>query len=284
MKSIDVVILCYNAEKHLSDCVRSVHSQAVDGLRVIIIDNASTDGSVEVARRLAAGDSRIEVVCHSRNLGQHASFNEGVDLARGDYFMILCADDLLAQGSLRRATEALESNPDAAFALGADLKWFNGEPFAEPRQPGGWRVTDGTRFIGDCCRHSGFSLALAFVLVRTSAQKAAGHYRTSLPYTDDLEMALRLAGLGSVIEFEGALGIRREHPAQQSVTDFAGERTQLKQLKERMAAFDSFFGLEGRDVREAAHLHGTARLRIAEVAIRSAARSFFEGSLVRRQQ
>ncbi|WP_394886162.1 hypothetical protein ACG873_00835 (plasmid) [Mesorhizobium sp. AaZ16] len=87
-------------------------------------------------------------------------------------------------------------------------------------------------------------------------------------------MALRLARLGSVVEFEGALGIRREHPAQLSVVSFAGERTQIK---ERMAAFDSFFGLEGRDVPQAARLHGIARLRIAEVAIRLAARRFLQG-------
>lgn len=274
MPRIDVVIPCYNAGPYLSQCVRSALSQDVDDLRVVIIDNASTDDSVEVARSLAADDSRIEVVCHTNNLGPQASFNEGVDLARGDYLMILCADDLLTKGSLRRATEVLEGNPDAVFALGTDLKLVDGDEFVEPGEADGWRVTEGTRFIEDCCRHSGFSLALGAVLVRTSAQRKAGHYRAWLPYTDDLEMALRLARLGPVVEFDGALGVRREHPRQLSVVSFSGERTQIK---ERMAAFDSFFGLEGRDVPHASRLHGIARRRIAEVAIRFAARRFLEG-------
>jgi hypothetical protein len=135
-------------------------------------------------------------------------------------------------------------------------------------------VTDGLRFIEDCSRHSGFSLALGAVLVRTSAQKAAGHYRAFLPYTDDLEMALRLARLGSVVEFEGALGIRREHSAQMSVASFLGMRTRLI---ERMAAFDSFFACEGRDVPQAARQRQIARRRIAEVAIRSSARHLLGG-------
>src|SRR4051794_15159199 len=54
MASIDVVIPCYQYGRYLRDCVRSVLDQDVEQLRVLIIDNASTDGSAEIARQLAA--------------------------------------------------------------------------------------------------------------------------------------------------------------------------------------------------------------------------------------
>lgn len=274
MSSINVVIPCYNAGRFLAQCVHSVLSQDFDDLRIVVIDNASTDDSVEVARRLAAEDSRIEVVCHARNLGPVASYNEGVDLARGDYFMLLCADDLLTDGSLRRAVEVLDSNPSAVLTIGPKLDMVEGENFVEPSQSDRWRVTEGARFIDDCCRHLGNSIALGAVLVRMAAQKTAGHYRASLPHANDLELVLRLAQLGSVVEFEGALGINRVHPAQITAVQFSDKLTQLKQ---RQAVFDSFFSREGAAMPGASRLHRIALHKIADVAYWQAVLNLLRG-------
>jgi glycosyltransferase involved in cell wall biosynthesis len=70
--SVDVVVPSYQYGRYLRDCVRSVLTQDVSDLRVLIIDNASTDDSVEVARRLAAEDDRVEVVARPRNLAWRA--------------------------------------------------------------------------------------------------------------------------------------------------------------------------------------------------------------------
>src|SRR4051794_15273165 len=98
MPMIDVVIPNYCYGRYLPACVESVVSQGIDDIRILIVDNASTDDSVEVARALAARDARITVVARERNLGHHASYNEGVDWAEADYFLLLCADDLLVKG------------------------------------------------------------------------------------------------------------------------------------------------------------------------------------------
>ena len=274
MPCVDVVIPCYNAGRYLAQSIRSALSQKIDDLRIIIIDNDSTDDSLEVAGRFAAEDSRIEIVRHDRNLGPVASFNEGIDLARGDYFIILCADDLLADGSLRRAIVALESNPKAVFAIGSELSMVDGEDFVEQSQPDRWRVREGAGFIEDCCHHLGLSLALGAMVVRTAAQKAVGHYRASLPHADDLEIALRLARLGCVVEFEGALGIRRLHPGQMTVVYFSDK---LIQLKEREAVFNSFFTREGAAMRESNRLHRIAIHRIGDAAYWSAISHLFRG-------
>src|SRR5262245_3553031 len=103
MSSVDVVIPCYQYGRFLRECVSSVLTQGVSHIRVLIIDNASTDGSAEIARQLAAEDSRIEVAAHSHNVGPTASYNEGIDWASAEYFVLLDADDLLAPGCLARA-------------------------------------------------------------------------------------------------------------------------------------------------------------------------------------
>ena len=73
-----------------------------------------------MAEALAAKHPEIALVCHEKNQGPHASFNEGIDLARADYMMILCSDDLLSAGALSRAVGALEANPTAVLAFGPE--------------------------------------------------------------------------------------------------------------------------------------------------------------------
>ena len=88
MPSIDVVIPNYQYGRYLPGCVASILAQGIPDTRILIIDNASTDNSVEVAQEIARQDARVELVVRSTNLGPHASFNEGLDWARARYFMM----------------------------------------------------------------------------------------------------------------------------------------------------------------------------------------------------
>jgi glycosyltransferase involved in cell wall biosynthesis len=114
--SIDVVIPAYQYGHFLRECTTSALDQNVEGLRVLIIDNASTDNTLEIAQQLRADDDRVEIICHRRNLGPNTSYNEGVDWAKSDYFLLLDADDFLVDGALNRATSFMEKHPVVAFA------------------------------------------------------------------------------------------------------------------------------------------------------------------------
>ena len=68
MPQIDVLVPSYQYGRFLPECINSIRSQDVD-LRILILDNASTDDSVEIARQLASEDARIEVRTRETNLG-----------------------------------------------------------------------------------------------------------------------------------------------------------------------------------------------------------------------
>jgi glycosyltransferase involved in cell wall biosynthesis len=85
--SVGVAIPRYQYGRFLRDCVASALTQGIRDLRVLIVGNASTDDSVEVAQQLVAEDRRVEVVVRRRNLGHHASFNEAIDWASSKYFV-----------------------------------------------------------------------------------------------------------------------------------------------------------------------------------------------------
>lgn len=100
--SIDIVVPCYQYARFLRDCVTSVLTQDIQNLRVLVIDDASNDNSAEIAAQLASEDPRVEVSIHRSNRGHIATYNEGIDWASSDYFLLLSADDLLAPGSSAR--------------------------------------------------------------------------------------------------------------------------------------------------------------------------------------
>jgi glycosyltransferase involved in cell wall biosynthesis len=240
MASIDVVIPNYNHAQYLRDCVESILTQDVEDLRLLIIDNASTDNSVEVANELAAKDPRIEIIARKKNLGPHASFNEGVDWAKSKYFALVCADDFLTPGSLKRALSVLEQDANIAFAIGKELLLHQNEPTpsAGLDNEQQWRVSDGTEFIADRCR----KLFVGPFVVRTTVQKKAGHYRQALYFTDDFEMLLRLATFGKVAETQNPQSYRRMHGS--NFCDLH-KVDRARDLHEFEAAFTSFFAHEG---------------------------------------
>src|SRR5262245_37190836 len=143
MSSVSVVIPCYKYGNFLEECAESVlDDQPGVDVRVLIIDDASPDDSAEVAQKIAARDPRVEVVAHSTNRGNIATFNEGLmEWADGDYCMLLSADDRLTPGALRRATELLDANSSVGFVYGHALWCVEGAPVPTARTTTrGWSV------------------------------------------------------------------------------------------------------------------------------------------------
>ncbi|WP_244610600.1 glycosyltransferase family 2 protein [Microvirga pakistanensis] len=279
MASIDVVIPSYQYGRYLRECVQSVLDQDVDELRVLIIDNGSTDGSADIARQLAAEDARVSVVAHSVNRGPHASFNEGIDWATADYFLLLFADDLLTPGALSRAIAIMEEHPDISVTYGRAAALYGDAPASSleiPPQKSDWRIMDGLAFIDRFCRTAVFHVPGSALIVRTSAQKQAGHYRPELPHSDDYDVWLRLACRGRVAETDAFQAILRMHGSNRS-TLLA--QVHVWHLVHTEMAIDCFFANDGAALPGASNLLHMARRSLAERAYWSAVSNLARGSL-----
>jgi len=273
---IDIAIPCYQYGRYLRQCVESVQAQELDGIRILIVDNGSSDETAAVARELAAADPRIEIRRFEQNRGPHAAFNEGIAWANGDYFNILAADDLMPPGALARAIDVMERSRDVVFVCGRDIAFNDGEPIPHvPPEANGDAPTvlSGMAYIRERCHRPNHYTA-GSVIVRTSAQKRVGGYRDCLPHTDDLELFMRLALLGSVAELDSVQGLRREHGGNR-YNEFWGDR--IRDLKEREAAFESFFCREGAVLIDRAPLLRHAKRRLASWAYWSAVSHMTQG-------
>ena len=126
---VDVIVPCYNYGDVLEACVNSVLTQYDVDVRVLVMDDASTDTTEEVGSRLAA-DPRVEYRRHGVNRGHIATYNEALALLTGDFCMVLSADDLLTPGALRRATRVMVMHPAVGFTYGPDITFRHAPPAA----------------------------------------------------------------------------------------------------------------------------------------------------------
>ena len=122
MNTVDVIIPCYNYGRYLRECVHSVVCQTGVGVRVLVIDDASSDETPEIGWQLAGSHGAVQFRRHAVNRGHIATYNEGLlEWASGEYVVLLSADDMLAPGSLGRAVRILNQNPNVGMVYGRTI-------------------------------------------------------------------------------------------------------------------------------------------------------------------
>jgi teichuronic acid biosynthesis glycosyltransferase TuaG len=105
---------CFNNEKHIQEAILSVQSQSVSNWELIIIDDLSTDSSLEIAKSIAKLDNRIKIIENSTNIGSGKSRNKGIELAGGRWISFLDADDIWVPEKLKKQLQFAEET-DAVF-------------------------------------------------------------------------------------------------------------------------------------------------------------------------
>jgi hypothetical protein len=273
--TVSVIIPCFNYGHFLQDCLGSVLGQEGADVKILVIDDRSTDGSAEVAARLCARDERIEFRPHRQNAGLIATANEGLAWADGDYVILLSADDMLVPGSLARATSIMSRHPNVGLVYGRPLLAMEGRPL--PLPSGRWRRTyiwRGEDWIRMRCRTAHNAMSSPEVVVRNSVQQAVGGYDPSCPHTSDLNLWLRIAAVADIAHVRGVpQAIYRVLSG--SMT--RAQESPLVDLIDRRSAFDSFLSASAPRLRDPVALSSRARRALARQALWQASRTVDRG-------
>jgi GT2 family glycosyltransferase len=126
---ITVSLVAWNGMRWLPGCLESLATQSLDGYELLIIDNASTDGSVEWLREQAGRDGRIRLVESDTNTGYARAHNRSIRAAQGDAVLLLNQDVVLDPGFLAAALATLRKHPEAG-SVQARLRRLG--PYGEP--------------------------------------------------------------------------------------------------------------------------------------------------------
>jgi glycosyltransferase involved in cell wall biosynthesis len=123
---ISVVMPVFNAEKFLAYAIESILNQTYPDFEFIIIDDGSTDDSLEIINKYEKQDDRIKVIINNGNIGLAKSLNKGIELAKGKYIARMDADDISLPERFEKQISFLENNPSIGV-LGTSFKLIDGK-------------------------------------------------------------------------------------------------------------------------------------------------------------
>lgn len=240
---VSVVVPCYNYGHYLPQAVGSILGQEGVDLEVIIVDDHSTDGSELVAAELAAEHSCVRLIRNEANLRHIATYNVGLAQTTGDYVVLLSADDMLADGSLGRATALMERYPNVGLVYGYCPE-FTDTP--GPSTPGrSWTIWSGSEWLASVARRGDNVVINPEVVIRGSVMRELVGYDPEFPHAADLLLWLQAATIADIGRVNGTQAHYRTHASQMHVTGYAGT---LTDMRERTKLYRAFF-TEGRGSR-----------------------------------
>ncbi len=194
---VTVVMTAYQAEPYLETAARSVLGQSHCAIELLIVDDASTDGTAAIAGRLAAADPRVRLLRNDRNIGTYVSKNRALRQARGRFAALCDADDMWLVNHVAEHLAVMEAEPELAVTTSDWLRLT---------EDGLIECGIGGRHIG-LCPHSTFFAIDAF---------AAIGYFDSVRFGADAEMLHRARlhfGAKRVRHIPKILSLGRRHDA-----------------------------------------------------------------------
>lgn len=198
---VSVVLPAHNARRFIDAAVRSIVEQTFTDIELVIVDDASTDGTTEMLRDWARKDSRIRLFEVEENLGLTPAANYVLERARADLIARMDADDISHPDRIRREVEALDQNPEAV-AVGT--LWIGiDESGSVVRPRDRWRLLRGRPYA---------PFPHGSTMVRREAFEKVGHYRNAW-YWEDFDLYLRLQRLSPFLVIPDALFSYRIHRA-----------------------------------------------------------------------
>jgi glycosyltransferase involved in cell wall biosynthesis len=205
---VSVLIPVYNVEKYLEETVRSILNQSYRDIEVLLLDDGSTDGSMAVASKLAATDSRIVILPPAGyNRGVVATRNDLLRAARGAYIAWNDSDDISTPDRIARQLDFLKNNPQfGAVGTGivfADENLVPQSSTSYPAEPERQRTDP---YL--CC---------ATIMATRAAAQDAGLFRRVFRFGgEDGDWILKMSDKHDVTNIPNALYTYRRHP--QSLT------------------------------------------------------------------
>lgn len=127
-KKISIITPVYNANQYLSQCIESVLNQTYTNWEQILVDDCSTDNSVEIIQEYAQKDQRIKYFVLDQNSGAGICRNKAIQEAKGDYIAFLDSDDTWWPNKLSKQLEFMESNGHHFTFTAYDTIDENGHP------------------------------------------------------------------------------------------------------------------------------------------------------------
>lgn len=219
MPLLSIILPVFNGGKYLRDAIASILSQTFKDFELIILNDGSTDSSLEIIRSLASQDPRI-VVVNRENRGLVATLNEGIALAKAAYIARMDADDIALQDRLIQQIQYMADHPQVV-ALGTGYTLID----EDENLIKSFRPESENNKLQSLALERSTPICHPTAIFVKSAFCSVGGYREHAYLAEDLDLWLRLGEIGEIRNLPEVHLYYRQHGASIS------ESKQEKQLQ-----------------------------------------------------
>jgi len=204
--AISVITPVYNNAPYMREALDSILDQTFGDFEYILINDGSTDNSLEIIEEYAQKDPRIRIASHG-NKGYIAALNEGLDVARAEFIARMDADDVSLSDRFEKQIAYLRAHPECVVVGGRVLLIDSeGAPLREMCDETTHDEIDAAHLAG-----RGGTIVHPAMMARRSAIDSIGKYSDAYPWAEDLDFFLRLAEVGRVANLPGVILRYRQH-------------------------------------------------------------------------
>ena len=208
LPKITVLIPVYNGEKYIQDSLNSIKNQTFTDFEILVIDDGSTDGSLNILNRTACLDSRFRVIGKS-NTGLTDTLNFGIAQSRGEWIARMDQDDVASCNRLELQNKRIQSNRNLVL-LGSNFITRNERTL----QTSKYRLPQTHRdLVGRLERLKGFFPHSSAFFHKETVREIGG-YDPDATLNEDWDLWLRLSTIGEIGSVDKYLVTVRKHSAQ----------------------------------------------------------------------
>lgn len=229
---VSVLITSYNREKYIAQAVESVLNSSFQDFELIIVDDASTDKTMDILQTFR-NDERVKIYRNKKNNGQFANRNIAANYAQGKYIKYLDSDDIIYPHGLDVMVNIIEQFPDAGAAV-SHAQLHENQPYPVVLTP---KQAYRSFFLTKGFPNSGPSAAI----IRKEAFHAAGQFQTDGYVGNDTVLWLKIAAKYSIVKMPPALIWYRQHENQairQGILQNEYLRHEFRVLKKLLESLD----------------------------------------------
>lgn len=232
---VSFIIPFYNSEKFIAETLKSIFNQTIKDFEIILVDDGSTDSSVEIIRTFK--DERIKLF-QQINSGPSAASNYGIKQAKGKYIKFLDSDDIINPVHIEKMLFSIENSPNSiascSWGTFRDSDYNNAKFIPEST----WVSCNSKDWLFKALQQRSDMTPLWLWLIPESILKRAGFYNESLTLTNDFEFSVRVLLASEYVVFVEEAIVYYRIGIAKSVSVSVSEKSVLSAFNSTMLAYE----------------------------------------------
>lgn len=217
---VSILVTSYNRSQYIEQSIDSILASSYKKIELIVVDDCSTDNTVELVKKYIQNDDRIKLFVNEKNLGDYKNRNIAASYATGKYIKYVDSDDIIMPWCIDIMVSSMEKYPKAEF--GISLNFIENKIYP-------YLITSKEAYRAYFYTNKVLSVGPTSVIIRRSSFNELGGF-SGENYFGDIQLWYLLSRRSSVVQIPPGLVYWRQHEGQQIVEEHKNETIEIKRF------------------------------------------------------